>query len=375
MNNNDCQMFVGAFCSEVQPNIKGQLKSAKIVSSQTLTINQLISMSYKHFTPEQRNELSALLRANLKKKDIARQLRKDRTSIWRELKRNPSGKEKKRYNARQAKQSTQTRRVEANARFRKIENNQWLRNYVLKKIKKYWSPEQIAGRLKRRYPLDRKKWVGKDSIYKFVYEKRPDLVKYLRCQKGKYRRRYGTRIREKQREKLKKKRIDQRPLIVELKQRIGDWEGDTVIGKDRKPAILTHVERKSGLLLADKLERATKEIIKEKTVARFEKVPEDKKYTATYDNGTEFWEYETTEEKTGLAIYFAYPYHSWERGSNENANGLLRQFFPKKSLFEKITQGQIDRAVSLINRRPRKRHNYLTPHEVFYEKSKCCTLE
>jgi len=359
----------------VQHELKGQLESAKIVREQTLTIDQLISMSYKHITPDQRNELSALLRANLEKKEIAKVLKKHRTSIWRELRRNPSGKEKKRYNARQAKQLTKERRAKANTRFKKLENNKWLRRYVLKKIKKYWSPEQIAGRLKGQYPLSKKKLISKDSIYKFIYEKRPYLVKYLRCQKGKYRRRYGTRIREKQREALKKRRIDSRPEIVELKQRIGDWEGDTVVGKDRKPAILTHAERKSGLLLGDKLERATKEVTKEKTVARFKKVPKNKKHTMTYDNGTEFWEYELMEKETGMTVYFAYPYHSWERGCNENANGLLRQFFPKKSLFAQITQKQIDQAVSLINHRPRKRHNYLTPYEVFYEKSRCCTLE
>ena len=359
----------------MQQKLKGQLKSAKIVREQPLTINQLISMSYKHFTSDQRNELSALLQANLKKKDIARILKKNRTSIWRELKRNPSSKEKKKYNARKAKELTKERRIRTNSRFRKLENNKWLRDYVIRKLKLYWSPEQISGRLKSIYPNDKSKHIGKDSIYDFIYEKRPDLVKYLRCQKGKYRRRYGTRIRQKQREELKKRRIDSRPEIVELKQRIGDWEGDTVVGKDRKPAILTHVERKSGLLLADKLERATKEATKEKTVTRFQKISKNKKHTMTYDNGSEFWDYELIEKEAGLIIYFAYPYHSWERGCNENTNGLLRQFFPKKSIFATITQEQIEEAVKLINNRPRKRLNYSTPYEIFNEKVKCCTLE
>lgn len=332
-------------------------------------------MSYKHITLDQRNELSALLRARVKKKEISKVLKKHRSSIWRELNRNLSDKERNKYNARKAKAVTKKRRLKANSRFRKLENNKWLRRYMLKKIKKYWSPEQIAGRLKRQYPLSKEKHIGKDSIYKFIYNKRPDLVKYLRCQKGKYRRRYGTRIREKKREELKKRRIDQRPEIVELKQRIGDWEGDTVVGKDRKPAILTHVERKSGLLFGDKLERATKEATKEKTVARFQNVPKNKKHTMTYDNGSEFWDYELTERETKMTIYFANPYHSWERSCNENTNGLLRQFFPKKSLFGEVTQKQIDQAVSLINHRPRKRHNYLTPYEVFQKKSQCCTLE
>ncbi len=194
------------------------------------------------------------------------------------------------------------------------------------------------------------------------------MVKYLRCQKGKYRRRYGTRIREKQREALKKRRINRRPEIINERARIGDWEGDTIIGRDRKPAILTHVERKSGLVLADKLERATAEATKQKTIARFGRISKDRKHTITYDNGSSFSAYEATEQETGLTIYFAFPYHSWERGSNENANGLLRQFFPKKSVFATITQKDIQKAVRLLNNRPRKRLNYSTPYEVFNQR-------
>ena len=328
-------------------------------------------MPYKHFTPEQRNELSVLLRAKIKKKNIAKLLNKDRTSIWRERKRNGGRK----YHARKAKLLAKEKRIKANVRFRKLENNEWLKDHIVKKLKKYWSPEQIAGRLKQEYPNDKTKHIGKDSIYKYIYNERKDLVKYLRCQKGKYRRRYGTRIREKQREKLKKKRIDKRPKVVEKKGRIGDWEGDTVISKDRISAILTHVDRKSGLLLADKLERATAELTKQTTIQRFKNIPRDKKRTITYDNGSEFSYHELVERKTKMDIYFAYPYHSWERGCNENANGLLRQFFPKKTIFATITQRQIQKAVRLINHRPRKRLNYLTPYEVFNQKEKRCTLE
>ena len=334
-----------------------------IVNEPSLT--NLLNMPYKHFTPEQRNELSALLRARVKKKDIANLLRKHRTTIWRERKRAETNG---RYYTRKAKRLAKEKRIKANSRFRKLESNKWLRHYVIRHLKKYWSPEQIAGRLKLKYPYDKTKHIGKDSIYKYIYTKRKDLVKYLRCQKGKYRRRYGTRIREKQREALKKKRIDQRPEIVEERGRIGDWEGDTIIGKDRKPAILTHLERKTGLLLADKLERATAELTKQKTLKRFEELPRDKKYTITYDNGSEFAEHETTEKKAGLDIYFAFPYHSWERGCNENANGLLRQFFPKKTIFATITQQEIQKAVGLINHRPRKRLNFFTPYEAFNEK-------
>lgn len=327
-------------------------------------------MPYQHITKEQRNELSALLIAKIKKKDIAKQLNKNRTTIWRELNRNKT-KNKRGYNARLAKEETRQRRIKANRRFRKLENNKRLREYIIRRIKQNWSPEQIAGRLKQEYS---RTMISKDSIYKFIYNERNDLVKYLRCQKGKYRRRYGTRIREKQREELKKKRIDQRPKIIEKRTRIGDWEGDTIVGKD-KAHILTHVERRSGILFADKLERGTAEITKEKTINRFNGISKKKKHTITYDNGSTFAQHELTEKQTGITIYFAHPYHSWERGCNENANGLLRQFFPKKSSFANITQEQIEKVIRLINNRPRKRLNYLTPYEVFNEKTKCCTLE
>ncbi|OIO07301.1 IS30 family transposase [Candidatus Falkowbacteria bacterium CG_4_9_14_3_um_filter_36_9] len=321
-------------------------------------------MSYYHFKPEQRNELSALLRAGLKQKEIAELLSKSPAAISQELKKNWTDN-KIGYDAGSAKKKTKERRITANQRFRKIENNKWLKNYIVKKIKKYWSPEQIAGRLKRDWPNDKNRHIGKDSIYKFLYAERKDLVKYLRCQKGKYRRRYGARIREKQREALKKRRIDQRPKIVEKRERVGDWEGDTIVGKERTKQILTHVERKSGLLLADKLEYSTAEETKNKTIERFDRISENKKYTLTYDNGTTFSEHEMTERKTGIEIYFAWPYHSWERGTNKNTNGLLRQFFPKKSAFAMITQERINEACGLINNRPRKRHGYLTPNEVF----------
>ena len=164
-------------------------------------------MSHKHFTTEKRNELAALLRARVKKKNIAKQLRRHRTTIWRERKR--GGGSNGKYYVRKAKRLAKEKRIRANVRFRKIENDKPLRKYVVKKLKKYWSPEQIAGRWSK---LHKRKRIGKDTIYKYVYEKRKDLVSYLRCQKGKYRRRYGTRIREKQREARSQERLKVRTL-------------------------------------------------------------------------------------------------------------------------------------------------------------------
>lgn len=332
---------------------------------QPLSLNNE-EMSYTHIKPSDQNELSVLLRAKTKQKEIARLLKKDRTSIWRERKRN--GEKSGKYHARKAKGKTTERQIKAHAKQRKLENDPWKRNHVEKSIKKRWSPEQIAGRLKTKYPNDTTKWIGKDSIYKYIYGKRKDLVQYLRCQKGKYRRRYGTRIREKQRDEAKKKRIDTRPVIVETKKRVGDWEGDTIVGSD-KNHILTHTERKSGLLFADRLETPTAQETNMATVRRFKNIPPKKKYTVTYDNGTTFSYHDLTEEETGVEIYFAYPYHSWERGCNENSNGLLRQYFRKRTPLGNVSQKEIDRAVHEINHRPRKRLGYLTPYEVFYEKN------
>ena len=142
----------------------------------------------------------------------------------------------------------------------------------------------------------------------------------------------------------------------------------TVVGKD-KSHILTHVDRKSGFAMADKLSRGFAELTRIKSQERFDKIPRNKKRIITYDNGVTFVEHELTEEKTKIDIYFANPYHSWERGCNENFNGLLRQFFPKKSSFANIEQEDIERAVKLINNRPRKRLNYKTPNEVFRKKN------
>ena len=321
----------------------------------------------KQITNDQRNEICALKRAGHKQKDIARLLCKHPSAISRELKRNQS--DSGRYLVRGARRKTKERRIKANERFKKIEHETNLRKYVVKKLRKYSSPEQIAGQWNRSH---KNQLIGKDTIYKFVYEKRKDLIKYLRRQKSKYRARYGTRIREKQRELERKRRIDQRPEIINQRTRLGDWEGDTVRGNGSSGHIITYVERKSGYLVAGKVEHATAENINVFTIKEFKKIPASKRLSITYDNGPEFSGYDIIEEQTGMTAYFAWPYHSWERGTNENTNGLLRQFFPKKSRFDTITQNQLDKVVRLINNRPRKRLNYLTPYEIF---KKNCVLE
>ena len=317
-------------------------------------------MSYTQLTLKQRFQLEILLKTMKTQKDIAEWMGVSESAISRELNRNGGSKN---YEARRAHSLAAKRRKSGKRKTKKLFTDKFIRGYVEEKLKLYWSPEQIAGRLKK----DFKAVIYHETIYRFIYDEMPEWKKYLRQKKGRYRRRHGTKIREKQREEAKKERIDARPDIINKRSRIGDWEGDTIVGGERITGILTHVERKSGYLLGDLFKKKNAELIQEKTVESFRKISSDKKHTITYDNGVEFSRYEFIEREAKMKIYFANPYHSWERGTNENTNGLLRQFFPKKSLFATLTQKAVDNAVNLINRRPRKRLDYLTPREVFVE--------
>lgn len=317
--------------------------------------------SHTQLTHNDRIMLSALQRKGFTQVEIARELSINQSSISNELKRNSD--KKGIYHAGYATRRYHERKQKANQPRKRIENDSWMKNYIQKHLKLYWSPEQIAGKVRKDY----NSIICHETIYKYIYNEKPEWKKYLRQKKGKYRRRYGRKKLVKQREEAKKKRIDTRPEIIERRERIGDWEGDTIVGGEKTQRILTHVDRKSGYLLADKLDVVTAEIVCNVTAKRFRSVPLKKRYTITYDNGSEFADHEMIEKKSKTTIYFAYPYHSCERGTNENTNGLLRQFFPKKSLFKDITPDKLKKVTKLINHRPRKRLDYLTPHEVFIE--------
>jgi len=325
--------------------------------------------SHKHITTDQINEIAVLKRAEMFQKDIAELIGVTSSAISQEIKKNINKNGK--YYAKVAKGNRKERRLKANQRFKKIENNKWLQKHIEEKLKEHWSPEQISGRLKIDYPKNKKKMIGKDSIYKWVNFERKDLIKFLRCKKGKYRKRKGTKTREKQREEAKVKRIDTRPKIVEERGRIGDYEGDTIIGGEKTKRLLTNVDRKSGYGMIDKLDKVKFEIVHDKIKERFDELPKDKKHTYTYDNGSELGkEDEWLESKIGMDVYRAYPYRSWERGCNENFNGLVREFFPKGMIFANLTEDEIKKVENLLNNRPRKRLNYYTPYEVFFEKVK-----
>lgn len=318
-------------------------------------------MSYTQFTRDDRTALAALLRAQHSNAECGRQLAKDGSAIGREVALNKDDDGV--YRSKSAHKRAMARRKDAKAPARKIVNDKPLRRHIVRKLKLHWSPEQIAGRLKH---TKGKVIISHETIYAWIYEERPDLKKWLRCKKGKYRRKRGTKKREIVRDKAKVKRIDERPSVVDLRTRIGDWEGDTVIGGEKTERIVTNVDRYSGYGCGDLLHIVSAERVRKCVATRFGKMPRSKRHTYTYDNGTEIGEDDAElEQMIQMSMYRAYPYHSWERGTNENWNGLLREFFPKGMCFATLTQADVDKAVKLINHRPRKRLGYLTPYEVF----------
>jgi IS30 family transposase len=169
--------------------------------------------------------------------------------------------------------------------------------------------------------------------------------------------------------------IDRRPKIVDRRSRIGDWESDTLEGGKGKGLLATHVERKSRYTVAVKVADKSALTVTRATVKAMRRIPAGKRKTMTMDNGKEFAGFAQVEQQLGVRTYFAHPYHSWERGTNENTNGLLRQFFPKGTDFTQIADSEVDRVERLLNNRPRKCLGYRTPAEVFWVKPKCCASD
>lgn len=333
-------------------------------------------MSYTQLNLDERQKLDAWREAGLTQGEMARRLGRARSTIGREFQRNGEPQSNW-YVGKKAERLRLNRRSETNSLIHtKLTAGSSLALYVEDRLRSHWSPEQITGRLKRRRKETKNKKlevVSHERIYLWIYRERKDLIPFLRhSKKRRYRRRNGTKQREIRREEAKKRRIDTRPKEIEKRKELGHWEGDTIVGKEPAHRILTHVERKSRFTAADKIERATAETVYRASVKRLKRFPKRKRQTSTYDNGSEFAAHEKTERDANITIYFAYPYHSWERGMNENTNGLLREFFPKGSSFKAVTQRDLDRAVRFLNTRPRKCLKYLTPEEVFNER--CCSL-
>jgi IS30 family transposase len=320
---------------------------------------------YTHLTKQTRIELGVLLRADLSLREAAKLLSVHHTTLSRELQRNQPVQAKQRYHPGDAHRSTKARRRSANQHFRKILLDSKLEALLVTKIRTFrWAPEQCAGWLRT---FRRSLYVCAQTIYDWIYQQRRDLLRYLHCLKGKYRRTRQARARKQKRAVLASPRnIAQRPKHVGARKTYGHWEGDTVHGKGKTGYIATFVERKSGYLVTQLL--PVKQFgslgFAEATAECLNQLPAQYRKTLTLDNGPEMKMPEKIERTTGVEVYYANPYHSWERGTNENTNGLLRYFFPKQSSFAALTQVDIDQAVVLLNTRPRKRLNWRTPEQM-----------
>lgn len=316
-------------------------------------------MAYTHFTKEQQYKIQSWKEVGVSQEEMAERLGKHQSSISRELGRNSSVSGH--YHGGHADTLRRQRRAAGKRGTKKLLRDPDLWQAIRHQLENKDSPQQVMGKSKRNHQT----YVVHETIYQFLYTEKRECLGLLRQQKGRYRRRHGTRQREKDRELAKKTWITDRPDIINKRTELGHWEGDTIRGKEKTTGIATHVERVSGYAFADKLKHVTAEAMHKSTVRRFATLPPEKRRSETDDNGPEFSSHEETTRALRMPIYFALPYHSWERGTNENWNGLLRQFFPKGTPFATITQRDVDRAVENLNHRPRKRLNYLTPYEVF----------
>jgi IS30 family transposase len=313
---------------------------------------------YHQLSQQERYTITAYLRSHKSQAFVARKLKRSRSTISRELKRNRKPFDNK-YRAETAHSYAvaRRRRVHRGSRFTNTQMDM-----VIRLLRKNWSPEQISNILRMKKRLH----ISHETIYKFILQDKKKggvLYHHLRIVTKPYRKRYNSHD---FRGILRGKRhISKRPKGVEGRKTFGHWEGDTMIGKDLHHGLLTIVERKSGYLVIRKLKTRTEHAVTKAaaTVLRREK---RRVKTVTLDNGSEFHNYKELERRFHVKFYFASPYHSWERGTNENTNGLIRQYLPKGTCMRKVTQLRCDQIAHKLNTRPRKRHNYKTPFEVYY---------
>ncbi len=310
-------------------------------------------MTYMQLTYEQRYQIKALLKTGHNQKEIAETIKVHKSTISRELRRNRG---QRGYRPKQAHHMAMERRGQTRKR---IDASTWAQ--VEKLIREDWSPEQISERLKEDHNLR----ISHEWIYQYLLDDKRaggDLYQHLRCQKAR-RKRYGSYDR---RGRLPERpSIEERPKIVEKRKRLGDWEVDTILGKGRRHLLVTLTDRKSRLTRIYKVVHKTAQEVADAVIDML--FPwKDRVLTITSDNGKEFAQFQRIGEELKAMMYFAHPYSSWERGTNENTNGLIRQYFPKNKDLSRITREDIEWVEQRLNNRPRKCLGFKTPNEVFF---------
>ena len=316
---------------------------------------------YTQLTQDQRYQIYVMNKACFSQKDIALEIGVHRSTISRELRRNAGLRG---YRPQQAHTLALCRRDKAVPR---IVSDHW--QEIERLIRDYWSPEQVSWRLYEEQDFR----ISHEWIYQYIYrDKRRggNLYRYLRGQKQR-KKRYGSYDR---RGRIPDQvMIDERPGIVDTRTRLGDWEGDTIVGKAHRGVLISMVERKSRYTVLGHARHKRKDLVADEIINTM------KPYrscctTVTYDNGREFTDHPRLSKELKADIYFAHPYSSWERGTNENTNGLIRQFFPKNTSLVKVSKHALQLTMDRLNHRPRKTLNYRTPHEVFYNLHQTLTV-
>lgn len=314
-------------------------------------------MGWKQISIDEREVVMIRVQSGCSVRQIADELGRHRTTIWREIKRNDFRRGYRAHvsNARALKKRKKARRPN------RLSYSP-LRNYVEHKLTQYWSPEQIAHRIRLDYPEDLRMRICHETIYRFILTEGRCYIRYLR--QAQRRNRYAWRGKKRYKRIRGGRHIKDRPEEVCWRISLGHWEGDSVRGAAGCAAgLATQVDRASRYLVATLLSDRKAKTYNEAIIKAFRKVGQPLK-TMTVDNGMEFSMYGELETELGIEVYFARPYHSWERGTNENTNGLLRQFFPKGTDFSGVNPREVEQAVGLLNNRPRKCLGYRTPAEV-----------
>lgn len=326
---------------------------------------------YEQLSIEERERIQKMLWEKRSLRYIAQELRRSVSTISREIVRNRPGQQRQ-YTPRLAEERAMKKRS-SRGREERLKSDD-LRRYVVKKLKEGWSPEQISGKSKKAVGES----ISHEAIYQYVYHQihrsgygyvKPgceDLRSYLPLRR-KRRMKKGARKVQKQERYDRLPSMTDRPKEVERRKKVGHWEDDLVVSKQSSDALKTINERVSGLVLIGRVNNHTMAETNRVVKKRLESIPAPYRKTLTRDRGSENMGYEELEQDLHINCYFANPYHSWERGSNENLNGLIRRFFPKGTDFATITDEQIHHVEYLLNSRPRKRLGWKTPYEVFYQ--------
>ncbi len=324
-------------------------------------------MTYKHFSVEEREKIQHRHWERRSVRAIARELGRPHSSVLRELKRNYPPQHRV-YTPRLAQERALWKRTRR-GREKRLKNER-IRSFVVTQLKRRRSPEQISGIIKRELGDT----ISHEAIYQFIYAQvyrggyglvKPGCEDLRMCLRRRRKRRVSHGARRCQRVlKPKGPSIDERPKVVEHRSRIGDWESDTVESRDHKPGINTLVERKTGLVFITKVKDRSGAATREVLIRRLSSLPLRVRRTITFDNGPENLDWIPVKEAIGVKCFFAHPYHSWERGTNENTNGLIRDYFPKKTDFTTITDEEIAYVERELNLRPRKRLGWRSPLQV-----------